>query len=260
MIRSIFMTGVCGIAIAVSSCDTQPSKPIEVRIADEESPPEVTEVPTIVKRNPEVEANPKEPERAEATVEFRFADDSAGKALAELLPPASPKSLEPATSVKPHDRALPEYLVDPSYPSRLDDLPVVRLPNPPGTKVLPSSLIDQAPYDIGGLSTASPAPIYLPEGALVRIESSNELSQPAPLPLLGKPVPDRASLDDPTADFTAKSVILETIPLRSEPDPNSKINLPNPFELRETIRLRREITETPESMPISLTVPKPDKK
>jgi hypothetical protein len=266
MIRRLLLTGVCGSALAVSSCDSKPAKPVEVRVAqegDERPEPEATPERRAA-TEPEAPQNKEapRPEATTTTAEFRFADDAEGRALAELLtPPATAaKSPDAEERSKPLERTLPEYVADPSRMATLNGLPPARLPNPPAGAVLPRPLPDRPPHDLGGLSLPSPGPIRLPDGALTRVEGSGELSRPAPLPVLGKPVPDRAPLEDPTVDFTAKSVTLETIPLRSELDVNSKINLPDPFELRETIRFRGEVKETPESMPISQNVPKADKK
>lgn len=267
MIRRLLLTGLCGSALAVSSCDSKPAKPVEVRVAREKTerpePEAVPEARAAAPQEPTKVAPPKETPRAEAPTEFRFADDAEGKALAELLTPAATaaKSPDAEKRSKPLERTLPEDVADPSRMATLNGLPPARLPNPPAGAVLPRPLPDRSPYDLGGLSLPSPGPVRLPDGALTRVEGSGELSRPAPLPVLGKPVPDRASLEDPTVDFTAKSVTLETIPLRSEPDAHSKINLPDPFELRDTIRFRGEVKDTPESMPVSRnSVPKPDVK
>jgi hypothetical protein len=265
MIRRLLLTGVCGSALAVSSCDSKPSRPVEVRVAREKAERPESEAAPEARAATEPEAPQKKeaprPEATTTTTEFRFADDAEGRALAELLTPATvAKSPDAEKRSKPLERTLPEYVADPSRMATLNSLPPARLLNPPTGPVLPRTLPDRPPHDLGGLLLPSPGPIRLPDGALTRVEGSGELSRPAPLPVLGKPVPDRASLEDPTVDFTAKTVILETIPLRSEPDVNSKINLPDPFELRETIRFRGEVKETPESMPVSHRVPKADQK
>lgn len=261
MIRRLLLTGVCGFALAVSSCDPKPPRPVEVHVAQEKAERPDPEARGPNPEEPTKAAPPKETPRAEAPTDFRFANDAEGKALAELLTPSATKVPDTEKRSKPLERTLPEYVADPSRMASLNDLPPARLPNPSAGAVLPRPLPDRPPHDLGGRSLASPGPVRLPDGALTHVEGSGELSRPAPLPVLGKPVPDRASLEDPTVEFTAKSVILETIPLRSEPDANSKIHLPDPFELRETIRFRGEAKETPDSMPVSRNnVPRPDKK
>jgi hypothetical protein len=82
-------------------------------------------------------------------------------------------------------------------------------------------------------------------------------SKPAELPLLSsKPVPDRASLADPTVEFTARSVISIVLPLRADPAGFVRINLPDPFEHAAAAKPRTTVPEDPNR---SLGSPPPPK-
>jgi hypothetical protein len=73
-----------------------------------------------------------------------------------------------------------------------------------------------------------------------------DVSKPADLPILSnRPVPDRAPLTDPTLEFTARSVISVSLPLRSVQVGFLRIALPDPFEHAEAARPRTPVVENP---------------
>jgi hypothetical protein len=78
---------------------------------------------------------------------------------------------------------------------------------------------------------------HLAGGAPIRL-SAPDVNQPPPLPILANPGIDRASLDDPTADESLKSALSAVPPIRSNPAPFLRLNLPDPFENAQTVRLR----------------------
>jgi hypothetical protein len=105
-------------------------------------------------------------------------------------------------------------------------------------------LPEPLPADFARLDPTPPARIHLPEGELTRLPAI-DTSRPLLLPPLAQPVPDRASLEDPTADYSARAVIGAILRPRTTPVPFLKLNLPDPFENAETVRLRINIPEEP---------------
>jgi hypothetical protein len=56
-------------------------------------------------------------------------------------------------------------------------------------------------------------------------------------PLTPQPTPDRASLDDATADASSAAAVAAPLPQRLRPAPFLKMNLPDPFENRRAVQL-----------------------
>ena len=67
---------------------------------------------------------------------------------------------------------------------------------------------------------------------------SVDANQPPPLPILAdQPTPDRASLDDPTADACAEAALAAAMPQRTKPAPYVRITTPDPFDNRRPLIL-----------------------
>jgi hypothetical protein len=101
-----------------------------------------------------------------------------------------------------------------------------------------------------------PEPAHLAVGPRVRIDSP-DVNQPIPLPLLGQPTLDRVSLDDPTLDASTAAALALSPPLRKNPAPFVRLVLPNPFEYRDSGRLRNPPEE--DTMPVTATPRVPGK-
>jgi hypothetical protein len=167
------------------------------------------------------------------TASFAFPEDAGGALLAKVLPPkdvewtqlersgmprlssASAFMKPPALSLPPSHAVLPR-LPDEARPSRLHPPPVldetlVSLPDTP----------------------ALPEPPSLPDRGRVRVPSI-DVNEPIPLPILARPVSDRASLDDPTLDASATAATAAPIPLRTSKAPFLKLTLPDPYDRRRT--------------------------
>ena len=74
---------------------------------------------------------------------------------------------------------------------------------------------------------------------------SQDVNQPIPLPILARQVTDRASLDDPSGEASLVAALAPTVPDRTTPAPFLKLNLPDPFEHRNAVRLRTPLPEIP---------------
>ena len=161
---------------------------------------------------------------------FAFADDGGGKLLAKTLPPASPPTLTDPTPAAPKPRTLPGFLDAPSVPTDDPGPTVPRLPLPGSKTARPTALPDRVPTDLAPDRPSLPDRGDFATGPLTK-QAGPDPAAPAEVPVLSaKPVPDRASLADPTTDFTARSVVSPTLPLRVQPAGFLKFNLPDPFE------------------------------
>jgi hypothetical protein len=76
---------------------------------------------------------------------------------------------------------------------------------------------------------------------------------PVDLPPLARPVPDRASLDDPTAELSAARVVFTALPLPAVAGWFARFGIPDPFELADHLRgktgLDRELGTAPVAVP-----------
>jgi hypothetical protein len=150
--------------------------------------------------------------------------------LAKTLPPSNPPTLADPTPAAPKPRKLPAFLDAPSVPTT-DPGPIVpRLPLPPAKEVRPTALPDRVPTDLAPERPLLPERGAFATGPLTK-QAGPDPATPAEVPILSaKPVPDRASLADPTTEFTARSVISPMLPLRTQPAGFLRFNLPDPFE------------------------------
>jgi hypothetical protein len=224
-------------ALELASCGQSPA------------PPAVTVAPAVAE--PKAEPAPAEPvaKNGPAPVPdggtFRFPDDPGGKALAKMLTPAAPPPMPAPVPAAPRDRKLPAFLDTPTPPLPDAASSPPRLALPPVKAVRPVPLPERVPTDLGAVIPDLPARPEIAAGSLTRIPA-RDLSKPAELPILSpKPVADRAPLTDPTAEFTAASVISPSLPLRTEPAGFVRINLPDPFENAEAGKIRTPVVENP---------------
>jgi predicted small lipoprotein YifL len=173
---------------------------------------------------------------------FTFPADNGGKLLAKLLPPSDLRPLSPAAPEGPRARPIPTAIEWPSAALSPGKPVPPRLPLPKTADIHPRALPEPLPADFARLDPTPPARIRLPEGELTRLPAPNA-SRPLPLPPLAQPVSDRASLEDPTADYSARAVIGAALRPRTTPVPFLKVNLPDPFENAEMVRLRVTMPE-----------------
>jgi hypothetical protein len=196
----------------------------------------------------------KKEEREPEGTGFALPQDQGGKLVGDLLRPRE-KSLV-TRSVGPRALPAPEYLEKPSVP-----LPAFKgKPPQPGFKVpgkitRPRELREDAP--LGGYhgEPRPPGAIRLSTEPLARWPSPDP-ELPVPLPILAQPHMDRAPLADPTVDASNAAALETAMPMRDAPAPFLRINLPDPFEHQQAIRLRTPPSEDP--MPaVTITRPLP---
>jgi hypothetical protein len=226
---------VAAAAIGLASCGQSPA------------PPAVTVAPALVEPKADladpVAKNDSAPVPDGGT--FRFPDDAGGKALTKMLTPAAPPPMPAAVPAAPRQRKLPAFLDTPTPPPPDAASSPPRLALPPIKDVRPVPLPEQVPTNLGSAIPDLPARPEIATGSLTRIPA-RDLSRPAELPILSpKPVADRAPLTDPTAEFTAASVISPSLPLRTEPAGFVRINLPDPFENAAAGKVRTPVVENP---------------
>ena len=173
--------------------------------------------------------------------EFPLPADREGRLLADNLRPsnqiprlgddkiASPKRRSGAAKLDNPDVPLPPVIVNSPAP-----IPLAQAKTKP---VQPRLLQGEAPLNRDRIETAGPVAIKLHAGPKIAWPSP-DVNQPIPLPILARPVVDRASLDDPSGDASQAAALASTVPGRTTPAPFLRLSLPDPFEHRNVVRLR----------------------
>ncbi|HEV2946771.1 MAG TPA: hypothetical protein VGX70_05310 [Gemmataceae bacterium] len=200
--------------------------------------------------SPESEANAAESSEAvtsdqgaavpsKSASEFPFPADKGGQLLADRLRPANqipPLPEEKATASK--RLAGSAKLENPEVP--LPKILTLHLPSLPLTKtkqIRPTLVEGEPPLSRERLDLPGPGPVKLAAGPKVAWPSP-DINQPMPLPILARLVTDRASLDDPSGDASQAAALAAKVPDRTTPAPFLKLTIPDPFEHRNTVRLR----------------------
>ena len=75
---------------------------------------------------------------------------------------------------------------------------------------------------------------------------------PPDLPILGRPVPDRASLEDPTADTGNAAIVNKSNMPTLNPSAFQRFGLPDPFELADQVKPRVPATAEPLVVPVTV--------
>jgi len=186
----------------------------------------------------------------EAGGEFLFPEDASG-ILARLL---SPPSRLPVEKPRPRPRPASKGLEAPTLPlPQLAAAPRASLEGP-RKPVLPELVTPEAPPDylapVGALPDVQP----LPAGARLRVPAARP-DELAPLPPMAQPLPDKAILADPTFAAARDAVLTAPLPQRRTPAPFLRLTLPDPFEHRDTVRLKNPLGPEPVPAATSTSTP-----
>ncbi len=157
---------------------------------------------------------------------FRFPNDKGGEVLARVLAPSvdvrAVRVQKPRRQTAPASLEAPSLALPPAQPA----MPRVALEWKRPT-LLPRLVIDETLG--GGAEPGLPEALAFATGAKTR-DAGVDVNQPPPLPRLGQPVPDRASLEDPTTEASMSAAIAAKVPLRTRPAPFQRLSIPDPFE------------------------------
>jgi hypothetical protein len=109
-------------------------------------------------------------------------------------------------------------------------------------RVLPHDPAEPAPLVAYVAKVEVPREIVLQTGPLVALPSADSNVR-APVPILARPATDRAPLTDATLESSMAAVLRAAIPLRLLTVPFVPQNLPDPFELQNSIRMPNPLEE-----------------
>jgi hypothetical protein len=96
-----------------------------------------------------------------------------------------------------------------------------------------------------------PKPIEMPTKPVIQLPAA-DVEAPLPIPIVGQPKQDRASLDDTTLEASQAAALVRVRPRRPAPVPFTPLNLPDPFENQRQGGLRNPPAEgeQPPAVPI----------
>lgn len=211
--------------------------------------PSAEPVIPVPEKSPSVAVQPEAAKPVEPPPTFRYPPDLGGQALPRVVTPVGPPL--PATSRLGQAqlvRTPPANVVDPQPPLGTAFKPSpVMLPRPAGLK--PAAPPEKVPLDVGNRAEAVPAKPVLPEAPGVAAKGS-DVNEPPKLPPQGRPQPDRASLDDPTADLGNAAIAGQSKTPLLAPSPFVKFGLPDPFELAAQVKPRVPPAAEPGQLPV----------
>ena len=247
--RRTFLLAAAGLI----GCNRPTPQPVpDVVVAAAEQPDAVAPVPPA----PTPDVPPAVPPAPPAPPPvFAFPADLAGKELPRVVAPPAPAAL-PAEryGAAPLARTPPARVVSPDpLAKRRYALPPLLPPKPAGLK--PVAPAERAPLDLG-VAAAVPARPSLPvtPGAVAK---SRDAAVPPDLAPLGRAVPDRASLDDPTADVANAAIVSRTPTPALPPAAFQKVTLPDPFELGEQVKPKVAPAADPGRTPVPVNPQRP---
>jgi hypothetical protein len=144
----------------------------------------------------------------------------------------------------------PSKVLDPDPVNRVVYAPTpISLPKPAGLK--PASPAEKVPVDLGFGADGIPARMAFPVGAGITTRA-RDVNLPPDLPILGRPVPDRASLEDPTAETGNAAIANMSNTPTLLPSAFQRMGLPDPFELAEQVKPRVPPTAEPLVVPVQV--------
>jgi hypothetical protein len=177
---------------------------------------------------------------------FRPPTDAAGQTVAAALAPAVPPAPQPPATPVPRAAAFDRG--EPPLPPATAAVPP--LPPPAAKPPRLSPPPERVPADLGRLAAEDPAKVRLPQRPLARARAANPS---ADLPPLARQLPDRASLDDPTAEIAAARAVFTALPLPAPAAWFARFGIPDPFEfvahMKGKTAVERELGTAPVIVP-----------
>jgi hypothetical protein len=180
---------------------------------------------------------------------FTFPDDAGGVLLAKVLPPNATEAVRLERS-EPSRRSSPSaFMKPPALPLPPSHAVLPRLPDAGKHISLRPRLLLEESLDALPDSPVLPQAPSLAAGVRVRVPSI-DVNQPIPLPILSQPMPERASLADPTQTTSTAAALAAPVPSRTNKAPFLKLTLPDPYARRRgKVPLPEESNEFPLGSP-----------
>lgn len=183
---------------------------------------------------------------------FRIPTDTGGKAVSKVLTPSAPAALPLPKRITPKSRTSDIERGELPLPKVVVALIPLPLPKSKGT--LPSPPPERIPTDLGQQVAINPNTMTMTERLPARPLQTAITPRPtADLPLMARQLPDRASLEDPTADIATARIIFTQLLAPVVINSFARFGIPDPFEFAEHLRSKTgssaELGTKPEVVP-----------
>lgn len=189
------------------------------------------------------------PANAQGATGSESASAKIAKRIEELLQPGNKAAVAPGSG--PVNWRAAKAVEQPPLP------PTVFKGTPPppyapsGKPAVPPAVPEASPPIGNGTLPAVAQAIKLPTQPLLALPAI-DVESPLPLPILARPKPDRATLDDVTLETSQAAALHPVRPRRTQPVPFAALNLPDPFENIRDGGLRNppEESDQPPAIPV----------
>ena len=220
--KMFFVLVSVGLVIVICGCKPSRNAALEVKAvaAANPEPAPADPAPAPAEPTPEPPQAPPEP--------FKFSQDWGGKLLERSLPPTPAAHFVHEGARAPLPRKVPAFVDQPEVALATPPVQLPALANAAGKPLQPRPLTDAFPFQANQDELQIPDRLQLAGGALSG-QRAPYVNEPPALPTLAKPVPGRASLEDPTGDFSNEQAITHELPLRTKPAQFQRVDLPEPF-------------------------------
>jgi hypothetical protein len=168
---------------------------------------------------------------------FEYPADLTGKAVVKAVAPETP-ALTPTErfGTAPKPRPVPAKITNPESIVKANYMPPpLLLAKSNGVAISPPR--EQVPFDLGRGADAIPTKPTLPIAAAIT-ERARDVNLPPVMPILGRPLNDRVSIDDPTSEFANAAIVSPTVKVPLASAEFVKVDLPDPFELAEQVKTK----------------------
>lgn len=183
---------------------------------------------------------------------FEYPQDLAGKALVRAVSP-EPPALQPTERFgeAPRPRNAPAKILNPEPTAKINyALPKIEVARPASLTLSPPR--ETIPFDLGRGADAPPIKPTLPIAAGPVVERARDVNLPPPLPILGRQLNERASLEDPTSDFANAAIVAPAVNVPLASASFLKVTLPDPYEFGEQVKPRIPPTAEPGLTPATV--------
>jgi hypothetical protein len=182
---------------------------------------------------------------------FEYPPDLTGKAVVKAISPEPPAlTATERFGMAPKPRTVPTKILNPEMIAKANYIPPPIM-NVMSTAVTISPPQEKVPFDLGFGADKVPAKPTLPIAAVIT-ERARDVNLPPSIPILGRPLNERVSLDDPTSEFANAAIVSPgvNVPLKSAEF--VKVALPDPFELGEQVKPKVPSKAEPGLSPVSV--------
>lgn len=157
--------------------------------------------------------------------------------LERLLDPTSDLDLR-GFATAPKRRPGPRSVEEPDVPLLRVDIDPPALPHPESRPLAPRLSPEPVPLSYYHVAAEVPQSPRLPVGPLAW-QPGVDVLMPVSPPVFGRYVADRVSLADASLEISVEQTRVPQNPVRAGEVPFTPVNLPNPFENADVVRLRQ---------------------